>query len=326
MEKQTSRSLFWPVILIGAGVIWLLGTLGIIPGENFAALGSLWPLILIAIGLDLLFGHRSPLGGAIVGLITVGLVIFFLIAGPSLVPDSASMLKTEYISAEIGQSVSADIRLDFAAQPVTITALDDSTSLLEGEIDHYGTLRFADTGLQNRRIALQQFNNNPWSLQLNPNAAWEIELTPLLPLDPTISGASGSADLDLSELQLKGFEIDQGSGQLTLWLPPSSEEYIARIEGGSGSLDLFLPADGDLIVNLDGGSGSINIEIPPQAAAQLTVRSAGSGSVNVPSWLERQQGGSDSKEGVWKTEGFDQAAHKLTIICDDLGSGSFTIH
>jgi hypothetical protein len=218
----------------------------------------------------------------------------------------------------------ADIQMDFPARTVIITALEDETMLLQGDIDYFGTLRFTDTAGTRRRITLRQVTDG-WSLQVAPNAKWEIKLTPLIPLDLSFEGGSGPVDLDLSKLQLKGFEIDQGSGPLNLRLPASSEEYIARIEGGSGSLDLSLPEEGDLTVHLDGGSGSINLEISPQAAVQLSIRSAGSGSVTIPAWLKRQQGSEDSKEGVWKTEGFDQAAHRLLIYCDDLGSGSFTV-
>jgi len=57
----------------------------------------------------------------------------------------------------------------------------------------------------------------------------------------------------------------------------------------------------------------------------LDVRDAGSGSVNMPQWLKAVRVNDSGKEGKWETDGFDQAAHKLTIICDNLGSGSFNI-
>ena len=59
VERQGYRSLFWPIILIGVGLIWLLGNFGIISGANLAVLFRLWPLALIVIGLDLLFGRQS---------------------------------------------------------------------------------------------------------------------------------------------------------------------------------------------------------------------------------------------------------------------------
>jgi len=44
------RSLFWPIVLIGIGVVWLLGNLGILTGANLVVLFRLWPLVLIVVG------------------------------------------------------------------------------------------------------------------------------------------------------------------------------------------------------------------------------------------------------------------------------------
>jgi len=54
--KRTS--LFWPVVLIGAGVILLLRNLGVLQNFDLQTLLRLWPLILVVIGLDLIFGRR----------------------------------------------------------------------------------------------------------------------------------------------------------------------------------------------------------------------------------------------------------------------------
>ena len=67
MENKGYRSLFWPLVLIGVGVIWLLGNLGVISWTNLTVLFRLWPLLLIAIGLDLLIGRQSPAIGALIG-------------------------------------------------------------------------------------------------------------------------------------------------------------------------------------------------------------------------------------------------------------------
>lgn len=326
MENKPYRSLFWPIVLIGVGVIWLLGAMGVIPDANFAALISLWPIVLIVIGLDILIGRSSAFGGAIVGLLAVALVAFALIAGPSLGLATSGTLKTEALASEIGEAVTADININFSSQPVSMYALDDKTSLLKGEIDYYGTLKYAESGSTNRRITLEQVSSGSWTIPWDPNARWDIGLTPNLPIALTLDGSSGSADLDLSQLRLTAFVIDQGSGSLRLQLPSSTQAYTANIEGGSGSLNLSLPADGDLTVHLDGGSGSITIDIPDGTAVKLEVRDSGSGSVNIPRWLKPLRVNEDGKEGQWESDGFDQAAHKLVIICDDLGSGSFNIH
>lgn len=326
MEKQHYRSLFWPVILIGVGLIWLLGSMGIIPNANFARLLSLWPLVLIVIGLDILIGRRSPVGGAVMGLVAVALIAFFLLAGPALGLPTAGILKTETISSEISDATTANINLSLASQPASIYALDDRTSLLKGEVDYYGTLNYTESGTTNRRIRLHQVGTGGINIPWDPNARWKIGLTPNLPIELTVDGASGSADLDLSQLRLTGLSIDQGSGSLDLQLPSSTQAYNADLNGASGSMEVTFAADSDVTVRLNGGSGSIKLSVPTGSAVQLQIRSSGSGSVNLPSWLQEVKVYSNGKEGTWQTAGFDQAQHQIFIIGDDLGSGSFAIN
>ena len=48
---QQKRSLFGPLLLIAAGVIWLLIRAGTIPSSNLWALTYIWPFLLIAAGI-----------------------------------------------------------------------------------------------------------------------------------------------------------------------------------------------------------------------------------------------------------------------------------
>jgi hypothetical protein len=59
MAKSRPR-LFWPLVIIVAGVLLLLQTLGMLPPGLWPLLARLWPVGLILVGLDLLIGWRSP--------------------------------------------------------------------------------------------------------------------------------------------------------------------------------------------------------------------------------------------------------------------------
>ncbi len=52
MERK--RSLFWPLFLIAAGVVWLLVKAGTIPSANLWALAYIWPFVLIAAGVAII--------------------------------------------------------------------------------------------------------------------------------------------------------------------------------------------------------------------------------------------------------------------------------
>ncbi len=320
------RSLFWPVLLIGLGVIFLLSNLDIIKPVNANALFALWPLILIVIGLDLIFARRSPLAGALIALVVIGAIVAVLIAAPSLNLPSGGQLQTRSLTDPVGAATSAEINLAFSSQPVSVHPVNDPANLFEGQIQYYGNLHYSSNGNPVRRISLSHssvgFN---FGFDLSATPRWEIGLNPTVPINLQLNGSSGSLQLDLASLNLSGFSLDQGSGSADVNLALSRQPYTADFSGGSGSLNLNLPAGADLTLHMNRGSGSTNINLPAGAAVRLEVRNSGSGSVNFPSNMTLISGGGNNKEGVWQTAGYDNATHKINIICDDLGSGSFNL-
>lgn len=77
-------NLFWPVILIGLGGIWLATVLGLAPNTSHAHVFFLWPLLLIGLGIILIFGRKSiwvSLIAALLIVASVALVLFTNISG-----------------------------------------------------------------------------------------------------------------------------------------------------------------------------------------------------------------------------------------------------
>ena len=126
-RRYRYRSLFWPLVLIGAGVIWLLYSLDVISASNLAVLGLVWPVLVIGIGVDLLLGHRSPAAGAIVGVVTVGLVIVLMLIGPGLGWVGSTDLKTETFSTPVGEATQAQIQIDLSGYSASVHALPPAT-------------------------------------------------------------------------------------------------------------------------------------------------------------------------------------------------------
>lgn len=79
--RKSTVSFFWPIIIIGAGVVWLLNNLNIIPSENLWILLRLWPALLIVAGLNVVFARRLPLLGALFGLLVMASVVYILLKG-----------------------------------------------------------------------------------------------------------------------------------------------------------------------------------------------------------------------------------------------------
>lgn len=327
MSQRPYRSLFWPIILISVGLIWFLANINVIPEFNAIALLNLWPLLLIALGLDLIFGRKSPVVGLLIGLATVGAAIAILVAAPNLVPTA--QYTTETFTEPLAPATSAVVTIDSASQPVSIHALSDSANLFEGKIAHSGVMDFKVSGTNEKQITLRHRDGpNEWPGFRIPteDLRWDIGLNPKVPIALTFDSASGSIRMDLKGLQLSSLNVDGGSGSLNITLPASSKAYTTVYNGASGSLTMDLPADTDLTVRLEGGSGSLNLGLPAGAAVRIEVNDNGSGSFSAPGGAARLSGKSSEDKGVWETTGYSNAAHKILIVVEDMGSGSVSIH
>ena len=71
------RSVVWPSILIGLGIILLLQNFGLLSWSMWASLWRFWPLILVLIGLELFLQGSAR---ALVGLLLGALLVLALVA------------------------------------------------------------------------------------------------------------------------------------------------------------------------------------------------------------------------------------------------------
>jgi len=353
-EGRSTRSIFWPILLIGAGIAFLLINLDIIPRPNLSALLSLWPLIFIGIGLDLILRKRYPGASSFIAIGVVAIAVALLVLAPSLGFGTDAELSTERFSEPVGGTTSARIALDLARYGTTVDGLASSGTLIDAELDTLGSIEFEVSGSSEKAISLRERADSGFRFtlpdllnELASDTSWEIHLNPAVPLDLNVDVASGSAALNLDNLTLTKLVVDGGSGSTAVTLPAGNSRYDAFFDGGSGSftvaisdnakldatLDVgsgsFTLAIGDaadVSVEISGGSGRIRIEVPQQAAVRLLIRGGGSGSVSVPRRfnLVDDRGDNDSDTGIWETAGFDGAEHQIEIVFDP-GSGSFDI-
>jgi len=294
-------SLFWPIILIGIGVIFLLNNAGLIQGNPWSLIWQFWPVLLIVIGLDILFGRRSPVGSlisAVLALALVGFVIWLLVAGPALnLPglNFGGELKQDTIEHPLGEIQSADVSIDFATGDNEVYALGDSSKLIEGDIRHYGTLRF-DVDESGSRADVTLGTEGAVSvLGFSSTERWKVGLNQRVTYNLDINLGAGQAVLDLSRFNLSGATIDVGVGSAEVRLP-SSGKFTLEINGGVGSLRVIAPREIALRAEVNTGIGSFD--------NHTRMRSVGG--------------------DAYETEGFRSADNAITLIVD-VGVGSVTI-
>jgi hypothetical protein len=318
-SQRQYRSVFWPILLIGVGLLWLMNNLNLLPGWSWSTLWQLWPIFLIAIGLDLLIARRSAIIGAIVALATIGLVIVIILAGTTFGLSSDPEVITEQFSEELGNANSARIDLEFSVGPTYIEALNRSDDLIEAEITHLGEVEFSSSGTSRKTIQLETIERSIQVGRLDlfddRKLSWEIGITPEIPVELNIHGGVGESDLDLSELNLTSLDLDVGVGQIKIFLPGTSDGYDAKITGSVGETYIEIEDEADIRLDVDGGVGEVTIKVPTDAAVRLDA-SIGVGRVRVPSSFKQVSGGDDDfigENGVWETPGFNTAERRIII-------------
>lgn len=327
------RSLFWPIVLIGVGVFWLLGNLDILPEYSLWTLFRLWPLALIVIGLDIMIGRRSPVIGGLIGLGAVALVLVLVFAGPSLglTPPEAELI-TERFTERIGNATSARINLDLDIGKTTLDALSDPNTLIDAEITHVGEINFAVQGDKQKTISISHrasqfvFDDWFWTTDIDIERTWwAISLSPELPLTLNIDGSVGQSIIDLSELQIEDLEVDGDIGDFQITLPAMEKTYDVDINGGIGAFEVILERGAAVNLTIDGDVGEFVIDVPADAAVRLDA-DIDIGNINVPSNFVRLSSGDDliGESGVWETPGFDDAQVKIVIVFKG-GVGDLTV-
>jgi hypothetical protein len=333
-NRRPYRSIFWPIVLLGVGAVWLLSNLGYIQSIDIGFLIRLWPVLLIIIGLDILLGRIAPWISALLGLAVIAGLIAVLIYAPSLGLSRPTTLNTEHLEEPIGSATAAIVDLRLSLESADVSALDSGSNLIEVDMRHYGNGYLNVSGETQKKIVLGSEGNasgDNWftwpsiGTGWNDDQSWTIGLTDQIPLDLSIDGSLGSSDIDLSNIKLTDLNVDVSMGSMEIYLPESADAYDVDINGSAGSLDAFLPENTNISLHLDGSAGSSTFNLPASYALHVEVLDGGLGSVDLPDGLNRISGSGDSQEGVWETTGYDSASYKLVIIISHVGPGSIDI-
>ena len=88
---QQVKSLFWPLFLIAAGVVWLLVQSRTIPSENLWALTHIWPFLLIAAGLGIILRPYWQYSSVVLDILLIGGAVLAVLFAPQLGWSGPSM-------------------------------------------------------------------------------------------------------------------------------------------------------------------------------------------------------------------------------------------
>ena len=251
--------LFWPILMIGVGVIASLAYLGWLPQANLWMVLSLWPLLLIVAGVGVLLRGRSPLIGAILGVLVVGAIFVVAFAGGQLGLKAMPFLPFDIGDIQIGSSsgeritgsgnvvtesrqvsginrVSLEINANLVIQQgsteaLTVSAEDNLlpylvTDVRGGEL----VIRFQPSNIQsNRPIQINLTVKNLSGLDFSSSG--KITVGPLTTGDFDLN-LSSSGDVVIDQIQ---------ADKITAVLSSSGD---VAIKGSANSLNLTISSSG----------------------------------------------------------------------------------
>jgi len=295
-KRRGYPSVLWPLLLIAIGVLFLLDSLGTID-LNFWELWRFWPALLILIGLDLLLGRRSRLGNLIVVVLTlvvIGVCVGLLVRTPGQVTGGVDV---DRIAEALEGAERASLRVESAAGKLTISKLDDSSSLIEGTLDLASSHRPSwkvDRKSDQVSMRLAYDEGTSFSIGWGRSDTWDLRLSPAVVWELTANVAAGEGQLDLTGLDLDSLSVELGAGKYVVTLP----EKV----GGK--------------VSIKGGAGSLILEIPETLAARVSVQ-RGLASVSMPDRFQE-------KDGVYVTRDWQTSSNRVEVEIN-LGVGGLTV-
>lgn len=258
-------SVVGPVILIILGLAFLAQNLNILDFNIWVALWRLWPVWLIAVGLDLMLGRKTSWGTwAVLGIViaVIGGALWFDASFSSITRGTGEPVS---INQPVRNARRAEVSIDSSIANLVISA-GNPEILVEGTV----------VPLRNERLEKNAYNSGDilvfnlksksqrifgFGLPVNVNQkspTWDLRLSDQIPINLRIDTGVGNARLDLSRLQLTGFELDAGVGDAEITLPASGR-FRVDIDSGVGQLTLRIPKELGVRIDVDQGVGPLRV-------------------------------------------------------------------
>ncbi|TME76471.1 MAG: hypothetical protein E6I48_04545 [Chloroflexi bacterium] len=240
------RGLFWPLVLITIGLVFLLVNYGLIPGVTALSLLSLWPLLLILGGVDIAIGRRWPLAalGIDVAVIALGLVLLStqptILGSPFPIFGGSSGGERD-VSVD-RQSVTA-MSLEINGGAGRFRVVGGSATLVEAHSASADLrLRRSDLGPQTSSthadVRIDQIGNKRVG---GTTTDVETRIASDVPTELSINGGAGEFFIDLSDVKVTSAELNVGAASLTLTLPKPTGTVNVDVNAGASSIVIEVP-------------------------------------------------------------------------------------
>jgi len=248
------RGVFWPLLLIALGLIFLLQNFGFVSGVSWLAVASLWPLLLILIGLDIAFARRWPLPTLAVEVVVIAAGIALVAISPNLSPgifvvgDGDGSGETN-VSVPRGTATEMALTLNGGAiRSYHVTG--GATQLLEANSAN-PDLRLRASGTTRAVVRLDQASGGFFHPISDGDV--QIRLASDVPTSLTINVGAGEFDVDLSDVRVTDARVNVGASSMRFVVPKPSGDIAIRMNGGASNIVIVVPDGVEARIATTGG-------------------------------------------------------------------------
>ena len=248
------RGVFWPLLLIALGLIFLLQNFGFITGVSWLAIASLWPLLLVLIGLDIAFAHRWPVPTLVAEVLVIAAGLALVAYSPNLAPgilvfgNGDGSGETD-VSVPRGDATQLNLTLNGGGTQ-SYHVSGGSTQLVEAHSTNHD-LRLRTSGTTRTDVRVDQVSSG----FLRPAGAgdMQIQVASDVPTSLTINVGAGEFDVDLSDVRVTDAHVNVGASSMRFVLPKPSGDVAIRMNGGASSIAIVVPDGVEARIATTGG-------------------------------------------------------------------------
>jgi hypothetical protein len=227
-----STSVFWAIVLILVGLLFLLNNFGLLPNLHFSVWSLIWPIFLIALGIWFVSRTFAPRAEA----------------------------EVEPASIPLEGARQAEIELAHGAGELRLAAGSGGDVLAEGTFG--GGLRYharrrgdlLDVEMKMRVEPVAFLNWAPGGYD------WDVQLNPDVPLVLKCETGASRSLLDLRDLKVTELKLETGASASQLTLPANAGYTRVKVQAGAARVDIRVPGGVAARIKASGALASVTVD------------------------------------------------------------------
>ena len=226
-----SSRLFWALILILLGLLFLGNNLGVI---NINVWTLIWPLFLILLGVWFLLGN---------------------LWGPKDIP-------AEEASIPLGDAEEARVVVKHGVGRLSVDDSAEEGMLASGRFANGLEPEIRTTGSRLDVVMKphSSFWLAPWNWPAARGLQWDFGLNPRIPLDLTFETGAAETHLNLESLQVKNLVLTTGASSTEITMPAQAGMTRVKVEAGAASVKFRIPEGVSARIEAEAGLASVEVD------------------------------------------------------------------